>query len=705
MNVTTTRSLARGLLLLFPAPALAQTHEYLGPRWEELGPAPLSGSYSGRVSAIACSPSDPDRVFVAGADGGVWRTSDGGTSWQALTDALPTTAVGALAIDPADPNAIFAGSGEANFANHSRYGLGIYRSLDGGDSWEQFAEATFAGRCCSAIVVDPGASNTVYAAITRAGGFPEMAAAKGHPGATGDLGLFRSLDRGVTWTRLSGLPNVSATSFALDPVNPSRLYCGVGHIFGNAQNGVWRSLDGGANWTKLAGGLPGSQIGRVTVALAPSQPDRVYVLITRPADAAGDGASTLGAWRSDDGGSSWASIPVPSMQSSYGWYLSVVSVRPSDPNAVLMGGVSLERSTSAGASWSTVTPPHVDMHALAWDASGRLWAGSDGGVHRSSNLGSSWTSLNTNLGLSQFYAGISTHPTDDQRIFGGLQDNGTGRRSTASKAWTQVMGGDGGWTEVAQPDPNTVFAEYQGTGNLFKSSDGGSSFGSSGNGINPGDRNCFLPPYRMDPTDWHRMFYATHRIWRSTNGGNSWSAWSGDLTAGTGAIRSLAISSADSNVLWAATNDGRVLVSTNGGSSFTLRITGNPGWPRTTREIFPDPTDPDTAWLAVAAFGVAQVRRTTDSGQTWTDLDQNLPDVPVNTIAALPGTIDQLFAGTDRGMYYSPDAGEHWLRHGKGLPNAPIVDLLLQPERNRIVVATQGRGAWSLSLEFLARRF
>jgi photosystem II stability/assembly factor-like uncharacterized protein len=679
-------------------------------RWQELGPAPItSGPYTGRVSAIACSPLDANRVFVAGADGGVWRTDDGGASWRALTDELPTTAIGALALDPADPDAVFAGTGEANFANHSRYGLGIYRSLDGGESWEHFGAATLGGRCVSALAVDPSDGDVVYAALTRAGGFPELAAAKGHPGATGDLGVFRSSDRGATWTRLGGgLPNLSATSLALDPSAPGRLYCGVGHVFGHAQNGVWRTLDGGATWTQLAGGLPASQAGRVTVALAPSSPARLYALITRPADATGGGASTLGAWRSSDGGNTWTALPVPSFQATYGWYLSVVSVRPSDPNTVFMGGLTLERSTSSGSSWSSVTPPHVDLHALAWDAAGRLWAGDDGGVHRSSDLGASWSALNAGLGLTQFYAGLSSHPSDERVFFGGLQDNGSVRRTTATSSWSAVFGGDGGWTQLSQTSPSTVFVEYQGTANLFRSTDGGTSFSFSGAGIDPGDRNCFLPPYLIDPSNASRMYYATHRLWRSTNGGSGWSALSSDLTGGSGAIRSLAISPADPGWIWAATSDGRVLLSTNGGSSFTLRLTGNPGWPRVTREIFPHPLDPASAWLAVSRFGTAQVRRTSDSGLSWTDLDgvgqRALPDLPVNTIAALPGPPDRLFAGTDRGLYHSPDGGASWFRFGRGLPNAPIIDLLVQPERNRIVVATQGRGAWTVRLEARARR-
>jgi hypothetical protein len=278
------------------------------------------------------------------------------------------------------------------------------------------------------------------------------------------------------------------------------------------------------------------------------------------------------------------------------------------------------------------------------------------------------------------------------------------RRSSAGTSWDAVLGGDGGWTQVSQPDPSKVFVEYQGSGSLFRSTDGGASFSWSGSGIDPADRNCFLAPHLIDPSNANRMFYATHRIWRSTNGGAGWSVLSADLTAGSGAIRSLAISPADPLVLWAATNDGRVLVSTSGGSSFTLRLSGNPGWPRVTREIFAHPTDPGTAWLAVARFGTAQVRGTLDFGQSWSDHDQGLPDVPVNTIAALPGSPDRLFAGTDRGVYTSTDDGTSWTPLGTGLPNAPVVDLLLQPERNRILVATQGRGAWSLDFGPVRRR-
>lgn len=670
-------------------------------RWEELGPAPIIGSsaYTGRVSAVVCSPTDPGRYFISGADGGVWRTTDGGASWTPLTDFMATTSIGALALDPTDEDVIYAGTGEGNYANHSRYGLGILKSTDGGDSWEHLAESVFAGRSFSAIVVSPSNPQRVFASITRAGGFPELAAAKGHPGATGDIGVFRSEDGGATWTHLAGgLPNVSATSLALDPTDADTLYAGIGRIFGSPQNGVYKTSDGGASWVKLGGGLPTSAIGRVSVAVAPSQASRLYTLITNPADSVGGSAFTLGAWRSTDGGVSWTSLPIGSLQASYGWYLSVVTVDPSDHTTVLMGGLNLGLSTNSGNSWSTVTPPHVDLHAAAWDAAGRLIVGDDGGVHRTSTLGGSWGTLNDGLGLVQFYAGFSTSPTDDEWILAGAQDNGTNRRNSPTTTWTQVFGGDGGWTQADQTSPDRLFCEFQGTGNLYRSLDGGSGWGFTGNGIDGSDRNCFLPPFLIDPTDSTRMLYATHRVYRSADAGSSWTPISSDLTNGTGAIRSLAIAPSNPDYVYAATNDGNVLVSSNGGATFLVVRTNHPGWPRVTRELFVHPTVETTVWLAVAAFGTDQILRSHDAGQTWVAVDQGLPDIPVNTVSVIPGAPARIFAGTDAGLYVSMNGGQTYGRYGTGLPHAPVIDLKLDAERQRILVATQGRGVWRARL-------
>lgn len=684
------------LLLMFAASVRGQ----VGPDWESWGPAPITdGSFAGRVSAIATSPTDPEGYFVGGADGGVWRRRTGELDWTALTDDLPTTAIGALALDPADENTIYAGTGEANFAYHSRFGLGLFKSTDGGDHWVQLAEATFAGRCFSRIVIDGSNPSTVFAAITPAGGFlPAGSAAKGHPQANGPVGVFKSVDGGQTWRHLqNGLPALAATDLAIHPINPQVVFACIGHIFGDSSNGVYRSTDGGQSWNRLAGGLPVTDVGRSSIAIAPTMPDRLYVSIAEAADATGGSASLLDVYRSDDGGDSWTPLFAPSFMSTYGWYLNVVSVQPIDPDVVVVGGVTAHRSTNAGGTWTTITPPHVDLHAMAWDAFGRLLVGDDGGLHRSANLGNSWNHLNTGLGLIQFYAGLSLDPADDDTLYGGAQDNGTNKR-LGPDDWIQILGGDGGMTAVDPSSPNIVFCEYQGTGNLYRSTNGGLSVNFSGSGLS--GRNCFLPPYEIDSGNPQHMVYGSHVVYESTNGGANWTPISPDLTAtGTGAIHSIAIAPSEPQTIWVTTNDGNVQVTFNGGGQWNLVRQGLPGWFRTMRQVFVSPDDSGIAYLAGSAFDVDQVLRTLDGGHSWAALDGDIPDVPVNVIAVdTRSSVDVIYAGAEAGVFRSLDQGATWHRFGQGLPNAPVIDLRLDLPRGRMLAGTQGRGAWRIDI-------
>jgi hypothetical protein len=324
-----------------------------------------------------------------------------------------------------------------------------------------------------------------------------------------------------------------------------------------------------------------------------------------------------------------------------------------------------------------------------------LLAGDDGGLHRSTDLGNSWTPLNNGLGLIQFYAGLSLDPATSGIVYGGTQDNGTNKR-TGPGSWTHIFGGDGGWTQVDPTNPNIVFCEFQGTGNIFRSLNGGASFGSIGSGIVSGDRNCFLPPYEIDPTNPQRMIYGTHRVYESTVGGGSWSPISGDLTAtGTGAIHSLAIAPSDPQTVWVTTNDGNVQVTLNGGRRWTLVRQNLPGWFRVMRQVFVPPNDALTAYLAGSAFGTDQVLRTTDAGASWSVLDGDLPDLPVNVIAVdTRPAVDVIYLGSEAGVYRSIDDGTTWHRYGQGMPNAAVIDLRLDLVLNRLIAATQGRGAW-----------
>jgi photosystem II stability/assembly factor-like uncharacterized protein len=692
------RSTAPFLLAYAVSTASAQT-------WVELGPAPTTGyqGATGRVSALAAHPTDPDLLYAAGADGGVWKSLDAGQNWTPITGHLPTTAIGALAIHPSDPDTLYAGSGEGNFANHSRYGLGLYKTTDGGATWRVLAPETFAGRCFSTIAIDPNNPQHLLAGIVRAGGFPAMAGAKGHPQREGPVGLFRSTDAGETWSLVPGLPQVDATDVAFDPANPAIVYVGIGRIFGHPDNAVYRSTDGGATWTRLT--LPRTTLGRIGFATAPGI---VLAVLVNPADALGGSATTLGVARSTNAGQTWT-FTTGVGGAPYGWYFARLGLNPFDPAVAYSGEVGLYRSTTGGQSFGSASVPHPDVHAFAWDAAGRLIAGTDGGVYRSdTGSGAPTISRNAGLGIIQMYAGLSTHPTDDRVFLAGLQDNGSviRRPDSPGKFWSSVTGGDGGWTQISPHNPAVMLTQSQGTGQLYRSTNGGQNFFSVGSGIS--GRNCFLPPFVYDPRTPGRMLYATERVWVSTNDGGSFSPLSGDLTAGgIAAIRALASAPSDPDLVYAATNDGRVLASLDGGSNFALRLTNNPGWPRVTRELRVHPFEPETVYLAGAVFGVPHVRRSRDAGATWQTLDgPGLPDTPINVIGVdHRGLVPSLYAGGDGGVWRSADDGATWTRFGDGLPHAAVIDLHVEPRRGptgRLVIGTQGRGAWLVPLPCLA---
>jgi photosystem II stability/assembly factor-like uncharacterized protein len=673
--------------------------------WIEAGPAPITnGPYTGRCAAIVASPTDPNKYFVGAASGGVWRSTDGGTSWTPLTDDLPINQIGALAIDPANEDIIYAGSGEANFANHCYYGLGLYKSTDGGDTWEVLAADVFAGRTFSRIAVSQDDGNVLYASIMHAGGFPARNAAKGHPQMDGPVGVFRSTDGGATWTHLTdGLPAVSAGDVWIKPDDADVIFAAIGDIFAPPENGIYKSTDGGDTWVKLSGGLPTTDNGRISLAISPSVPDRMIAIVTNPTDQNGGGAFTKGVYFSDDAGATWRLTNIGNFQASFGWYLSTAIFHPRNPNMWFVGGVSLHRTNNIGESYDPITPQHVDMHGLAYDAAERLVCGNDGGVHVSGNNGSSWVARNAGLGTIQFYPGLSVHPTNPNFMLGGTQDNGTNRRVFNGVGWSQRLGADGGFTALHPLTPTTMFAEIQGTINIYRSTNGGTDFFSSGTGISGGDRNAFFPPITYaDPLDTSILLLGTHRVYRSINGGSSWTAISGDLTGGPpAAINALSVDPTNPNVVYAATNDGRTLVSEDGGANWDLKLTDIPGPPRVTRVFGFDPLD-GTAYRAVWQFGVDQVLRTTDRGDTWESIDGNLPDVPVNTVAVYrDGDLKVVFAGTDRDVYVTCD-DQNWTVYGSALPNSPVLDLIADPTHNRLVAGTLGRGAWYVSLPDLA---
>lgn len=681
--------------------ALSTTSANADEGWKFLGPDPIGSGTTGRIAAVAPSPEDADVVYIAAASGGIWRLN--GDKWTALTEHQPTSVFGAVAVAPSDAKRVYAGSGEANYAHHSFYGIGFFRSKDGGDTWEHLAKKTFSGRTFSKIVVSSKDPNVVFASVMHAGGFPAKVAAKGHPQTNDPVGLYRSKDGGDTWEALTkGLPkDVAASDVSINPKNPDIVYVALGDPFGHPDNGIFRSTDGGDSWKKLEGGLPKNH-GRVTLAIGTSDPDRLYALTTAPSNASGGGASTQGAYRSDDGGDSWKKTNPGGVQSSYGWFLSAAAVHPEKPDVAIFGGVTAARTKNGGDSYTDATPPHVDIHAFVWDKSGRLLVGDDGGLHRSTNDGGSWKSLGKGLTITQLYGGLALHSEKRGAIAGGFQDNGVNVRSDGnSNTWRGKIGGDGGPCASHPESPNIIMGQSQRMA-ISRSTNGGGSFRSV-SGLS--GSNAFFSPIVFAPSNKSRVYLGTQGVLVSNDGGARFSSAGKNIASGSFAVRALAVAPSDEKVVYASTNEGKVFVSEDGAKSFTQSLEGVDGFMRTTRELAVSPLDPKQAYLAVGQFGRPQVLRTDDGGKSWKPANKTLPDIPVNTVAVAKAETESktvVVAGSDRHVYLSCNEGGHWRRLGKNLPTVVVTDVMIDSKFNRVVVGTMGRGVWEIDLPDLS---
>lgn len=654
-----------------------------GRSWTPLGPAPIQTASTGRLSTIAVHPDNPATIYIGGAQGGVWKTTNGGTSWTALTDGECSLAMGSIAIDPVSPQIVYAGTGELHFSGDSYYGCGVLRSTDAGTTWTQLGASIFdtniGGARISKVIVDPATAGSANATVVYA--------------AT-SVGVYRSADSGLNWTRvLEGI----ATDMVRDPATPATLYAAVGSPSGNALNGVYKSVNGGLDWTRLGGGFPTADIGRIALAIAPSDPQRLYAAIQTSFNAENDGGQLFGIFRSNDGGATWTRAAAAGAScGSQCWYDLVIAVEPAVAENVWFGGVFLYRSTDGAASFRNVLNGiHVDQHALTFDPRnpGTLYAGNDGGIFRTTTAGSSWQSLNTNLALTQFYSGISAHPTDPTAALGGTQDNGTLEYSGVA-IWQNVVGGDGGFTAIDYRDPSVAYAETQWTQN---SSFAGprrrnlpSGFIRMVNGIDPADRALFIPPIVMDPTNPAVLYFGTYRVYRTTNQAGAWGAISPDLSKGNGRVSAIAPAPSDPGTIYVGTSDGNLQVTRNFGGSWALRTTGLPN--RHIKDIVIDRAEPGTAVLSASGFNTGHVFRTTDFGANWTDISGNLPDVPVNAILEIA---DEIFIGTDLGVFLSADLGATWTPFMDGLPNVAVFDLAYSNETGVALAGTHGRGMFS----------
>jgi hypothetical protein len=672
--------------------------------WTALGPAPLGtppSSYSGRIVGIAASRTDANTIYIAAAGGGVWKTTNGGSAWTPLTDGQVTLSMGAIALAPSNAYVIYAGTGEANNGFDSNYGRGILVSTNGGINWTLTGNSVFDRKAIAKIAVDPTTPHIAYAAVN------DVAT----NGTVGGTGIYKTTNDGTTWTNTTGSIDTlfPYSDVVIDPNNANTVYMAIGYAGGATTNGVYKSTNAGGSWTKLAGGLPtdGTTYGRVTLAVAKSNSQVVYVSMSQTANV---GGALFKMMRSDNGGTNWTDLTAgtPNYLGGQGWYATTLIVDPTSSAIVYAGGLNVIRSTNSGGAWTDITSgpvpqPHADHHGIAFDANGKLLDGDDGGIFRLENPATpQWSNLNTNLNTIQLM-GIGLHPTDRLKDIGGSQDNGT-EIYTGNPTWAETDGGDGGFAKFSPTNGSRAYHQIPnasaGTNFFRRSDDGGNTWVTKTSSISADvNKQKFYAPFVVDPGNGDRVLYGTNRIWETTTAGDSWAPISPVLVGPITYVDAIGLAASDVNTIYASFDGqfaGYLFVTTDHGANWNSRLLPSNAH---AKDLEVDPTNAQIAYAVVNRFGGGRVFRTTNAGVTWTDISGNLPSLPTWTLQlAKPASGDVLYVGNDDGVYTSTNLGGSWSRLGDGFPHAQVFQLALNSTLGILGAGTHGRGMWTISV-------
>ncbi len=670
------------------------------PSWQFAGPTNVGG----RITDVEMSPGSHDTLYAGAASGGVFKSIDRGQTWQPVFDDAPSLSIGDIALDPQHPNTVYVGTGEVNGGGGSvTYGgFGVFKSVDAGESWAHLGlqDTRFVAR----IAVDPRDSQRVFAA-TMGTLFSR------NP----DRGLYRSADGGGTWENVLFLSDsTGCIDVVVHPTSPDTVYAAMWErirephrrSYGGVTSGLYRSTDGGDSWSELSSGLPNNSrlVGRIGLAISPSHPNVLYAIY---ADNVGP---LLGVYKTVDGGDSWQRIDKPSMAgvfASFGWWFGNIRVSPVDPEVVYAVGFDVYKTSNGGQTWSnTSLGVHVDHHGLAISVSDPDFVvdGNDGGIYLSNNAGDNWSKVR-NLPITQFY----TCEIDEQlpqRLYGGTQDNGTNRTQTGRlDDWQHIFGGDGFYVLVDPTDNRFVYAEFQ-FGNLARSTNGGASFQRARNGISSGERSNWNAPVVFNPQNPKSLYFGTERIYKSSNRAQSWQPISPGLSNGPGenqvfgTVSTIAVAASDTFFVYAGTDDGNVWATQNGGQSWR-KLSGDLPTRWVTR-LAVDPADERTVFVTLSGFRLdsymPHIFMSEDAGEAWLDISGNLPDAPINDVIVdeqMPGT---LYIASDVGVFVTHDLGQDWQPVIDGLPNVPVNDIDFHASTRTLVAATYGRSMYRLDV-------
>lgn len=722
--------------------------------WTEIGPAPIpngqtegvSTAVSGRVTTIAIHPTNPNIVYVGTAQGGVYRTLNGGASWTAIFDSALSLAIGAIAIAPSNPTTVYVGTGEPNGSCDSFFGVGIYRinnadtsPILNGPFTSDGANDVFTGRTVSKIVVHPTNPDIIFAATASGiGGLGCEAFGGGTVPPLPGRGLFRSTNATTTctftkMTTATGtnvvVGNFSHPDIVMDPDNPSRVVVTVNGpsapTGGGTGGGVFVSTDALAANPTFTRTLTLNNIRSNLTLHSAAGTVTVYEA---------DGISSGNLRKSTDGGATWGSILSAATGFCGGqcFYNIALAVAPDNANTVLIGGNVtgassrlIARSTNGGTNFTNVANGvHADNHVAVFAPSDAniAWMGTDGGVYKSTNGGTSWTSQNiTGFAATQFMS-VDLHPSDPRFSIGGTQDNGTNFLQP-NDTWTRADFGDGGYAVVDQNAANTTSVTmyhtyfnqtnamgYARVTNVANAVDNGWTFfgcgfsGSTANGMTCAATAIqFYAPMTRGPGNPNTLYFGSDVLYRSTNSGTTVTKVSQEPIVSGQSITAIGIAPTNDNVRIVGLKNGTIWRTTTGSSTLTnVTDAGMPA--RFVGRAVIDPNNPDIAYVSFTGFAVTagqHVWKTTNLSNatpTWTAAGSGIPDVPVNAMAIDPANPTNIYAGTDIGVYRSTDSGATWLPFGLGLPRVAVFDMKIQQANRILRIATHGRGLWEIQL-------
>lgn len=659
-------------------------------RWTPMGPfsfVSMNTRYSsspmpdeGRFTTVALHPTNRNIILAGGGSSGIWRTINGGASWQAIGDNECSTSMGNIVIDPVDPSIVYAGTGEIYGDNGFTDGCGILKSTNAGDSWTPVARTQLAGAGqFGALVYRIAIDRSTAGSSTTTTLF-----------AATSVGVLRSTNSGASWTTvLQGW----TTDVVQHPTRPEVMYAAAGNPRGAASNGVYISTDKGTTWNKISAALGNvGTIGRTALAVSAAEPGALWCIMADPTNRK---FRSLARW--DEFGGQWTFLSANGIQfqsdlldfGEQSEYNLVVQVDPVDAGKVIVGGVRLFRSRDGGSNFVQIAANvHSDWHSLQFDQrdSRRMVATSDGGIFTSYDGGDTWRSLNNGIAATQFYPGFQVHPTNPAIVVGGTQDNGS-MMSNGALLWSGISYGDGGYSMMDYTNPNIVMTSSQ-FGNLQRHDLNARTF----QPIQPNFhfQPQFIVPFVIDPITPTTIYAGTRVLEKSPDFGASWLAASPVLPSD---ITSFAIGRAATRTYLLGSQTGFLAVSTDGGANWAG---GNVfGIQRIVTDVANDPNEPLRFAVTFGGFGTDKVIITQDLNR-FSQITGNLPDIPVNAFSFTP-TRNRFFIGTDIGVFETTDGGGTW-GLTQGLPLVPVSDLIYHAASNRLIASTYGRGVWSLPL-------